>query len=56
PHIGHAYTSLLCDVVARFMRLAGKKVKFTSGTNEHRKKSKKRLKQRVCSRKYLRMK
>ncbi|WP_395462810.1 methionine--tRNA ligase [Wolbachia endosymbiont of Cantharis cryptica] len=35
PHIGHAYTSLLCDVVARFMKLAGKNVKFTTGTDEH---------------------
>ncbi|WFW29982.1 MAG: methionine--tRNA ligase [Wolbachia endosymbiont of Menacanthus eurysternus] len=35
PHIGHVYTSLLCDVMARFMRLAGKDVKFTTGTDEH---------------------
>lgn len=35
PHIGHAYTSLLCDVLARFMKLAGKTVKFTTGTDEH---------------------
>ncbi len=35
PHIGHAYTSLLCDVTARFMRLDGKSVKFTTGTDEH---------------------
>ncbi|WP_341820945.1 methionine--tRNA ligase [Wolbachia endosymbiont (group A) of Myopa testacea] len=35
PHIGHVYTSLLCDVVARFMKLAGKNVKFTTGTDEH---------------------
>ncbi len=35
PHIGHAYTSLACDVVARFMRLAGKDVMFLTGTDEH---------------------
>jgi methionyl-tRNA synthetase len=35
PHIGHAYTSIACDVLARFMRLAGKKVKFLTGTDEH---------------------
>ncbi|MDD9331637.1 MAG: methionine--tRNA ligase [Wolbachia sp.] len=35
PHIGHAYTSILCDVVARFMKLAGKSIKFTTGTDEH---------------------
>lgn len=26
PHIGHAYTTLACDVIARFMRLDGKQV------------------------------
>ncbi|HCE59429.1 MAG TPA: methionine--tRNA ligase [Wolbachia sp.] len=35
PHIGHAYTSLICDVTARFMKLSGKNVKFTTGTDEH---------------------
>lgn len=35
PHIGHAYTSIACDVMARFMRLDGRKVKFLSGTDEH---------------------
>lgn len=35
PHIGHAYTSLACDVMARFMRLSGHKVKFLTGTDEH---------------------
>lgn len=27
PHIGHAYTTLACDVVARFMRLDGREVR-----------------------------
>ena len=35
PHIGHAYTSLACDVLARFMRLDGFRVKFLTGTDEH---------------------
>ena len=35
PHIGHAYTTLACDVIARFMRLSGKHVKFLTGTDEH---------------------
>ena len=35
PHIGHAYTTLACDVLARFMRLEGRKVKFLTGTDEH---------------------
>lgn len=35
PHIGHAYTTLACDVLARFMRLDGRTVKFLTGTDEH---------------------
>jgi methionyl-tRNA synthetase len=35
PHIGHAYTTLACDVLARFMRLDGKDVRFLTGTDEH---------------------
>ena len=35
PHIGHAYTSLACDVLARFKRLDGYDVRFLTGTDEH---------------------
>ena len=35
PHIGHAYTTLACDVLARFMRLDGHAVTFLTGTDEH---------------------
>ncbi|MCT6856315.1 MAG: class I tRNA ligase family protein, partial [Bombella apis] len=35
PHIGHAYTSIACDVIARFHRLDGQEVLFVSGTDEH---------------------
>lgn len=35
PHIGHAYTSVACDVIARYMRLAGRPVFFLTGTDEH---------------------
>jgi len=35
PHIGHAYTTLACDVLARFKRLDGYAVKFLTGTDEH---------------------
>ena len=35
PHIGHAYTTLACDALARFMRLDGRKVHFLTGTDEH---------------------
>ncbi|MGE0255580.1 MAG: methionine--tRNA ligase [Alphaproteobacteria bacterium] len=35
PHIGHAYTTLACDALARFMRLDGREVHFLTGTDEH---------------------
>jgi methionyl-tRNA synthetase len=35
PHIGHAYTTLACDVLARFKRLDGYDVMFLTGTDEH---------------------
>ena len=35
PHIGHAYTTLACDALARFMRLDGYDVFFLTGTDEH---------------------
>jgi methionyl-tRNA synthetase len=35
PHIGHMYTTLACDVIARFKRLDGYEVKFLTGTDEH---------------------
>ena len=35
PHIGHAYTSIACDIMARFKRLDGYNVKFLTGTDEH---------------------
>jgi methionyl-tRNA synthetase len=35
PHIGHAYTSLAADAIARFERLDGQDVFFLTGTDEH---------------------
>ncbi len=35
PHIGHAYTSIAADVLARFHRLDGRPVFFLTGTDEH---------------------
>ena len=35
PHLGHAYTSIASDVLARFQRCDGKKVFFLTGTDEH---------------------
>ena len=35
PHIGHAYTTIIADALARFQKLAGKDVFFMTGTDEH---------------------
>ena len=35
PHIGHAYTAIATDVLARFARHDGKDVFFLTGTDEH---------------------
>ena len=35
PHIGHAYTTVVADVLARFHRLLGDDVYFLTGTDEH---------------------
>jgi methionyl-tRNA synthetase len=35
PHIGHAYTTVNADFIARFRRLHGQKVFFLTGTDEH---------------------
>ena len=35
PHIGHAYTVIATDALARFQKLDGKDVFFLSGTDEH---------------------
>ena len=35
PHLGHAYTTILADVIARYRRRAGQDVLFLTGTDEH---------------------
>jgi len=35
PHIGHAYTTILADVIARYRRFCGDEVFFLTGTDEH---------------------
>jgi methionyl-tRNA synthetase len=35
PHIGHAYTAMVTDAIARFQRLDGYDVRFLTGTDEH---------------------
>ena len=34
-HVGHAYTTIACDILARFNKLQGKNVFFLTGTDEH---------------------
>lgn len=38
PHLGHAYTTIACDILARWHRLKGNDVFFLTGTDEHGKK------------------
>jgi methionyl-tRNA synthetase len=35
PHLGHAYTTIVADTMARYRRLAGDDVLFLTGTDEH---------------------
>jgi methionyl-tRNA synthetase len=35
PHLGHAYTTIVADAMARYRRLAGDDVFFLTGTDEH---------------------
>ena len=35
PHLGHAYTAILCDTFARYQRLIGSETFFLTGTDEH---------------------
>ncbi len=35
PHIGHAYTTMICDTLARYSRLIGLETFFLTGTDEH---------------------
>ena len=35
PHIGHAYTTIACDVMSRYKRMKGYDVYFLTGTDEH---------------------
>ena len=35
PHIGHCYTTVACDTIARFKRMQGYDVMFLTGTDEH---------------------
>ena len=35
PHLGHAYTTLACDILARYKRQQGVDVRYLTGTDEH---------------------
>jgi methionyl-tRNA synthetase len=35
PHLGHAYTTVVADALARFHRLMGEETRFQTGTDEH---------------------
>lgn len=35
PHFGHAYTTVVCDALARYHRMCGQEVHFLTGTDEH---------------------
>jgi len=46
PHIGHAYTTIAADTLARYHRLLGNKVFFLTGTDEHGQKVEKAAQER----------
>lgn len=46
PHIGHAYTTIASDILARYNRLSGRDVFFLTGTDEHGQKVDKAAQQR----------
>ena len=35
PHIGHAYTTIACNVMSRYKRMKEYNVYFLTGTDEH---------------------
>ena len=45
PHIGHCYTTLACDAIARLKRMQGYDVMFLTGTDEHGQKIEKKAKE-----------
>ena len=46
PHIGHAYTTIAADILARYKRLEGNQVFFLTGTDEHGQKVEKAAEER----------
>ena len=50
--MGHAYSSIIADIFARFKRLEGYNVLFLTGTDEHTKRFKKKLTNKKISQKF----
>lgn len=46
PHIGHCYTTVACDSIARYKRMQGYDVMFLTGTDEHGQKIEEKAKDR----------
>ena len=46
PHIGHTYTTVACDSIARYKRMQGYDVMFLTGTDEHGQKIEEKAKER----------
>lgn len=54
PHIGHCYTTVACDTIARFKRMQGYDVLFLTGTDEHGQKiEQKALEQGITPKEYV---
>ena len=48
-HIGHSYTTVACDAIARYKRAKGYDVMFLTGTDEHGRRQGRNA-QRICGR------
>ena len=46
PHIGHCYTTVACDSIARYKRMQGYDVMFLTGTDEHGQKIEEKAKEK----------
>ena len=53
PHLGHAYTSLVADTVARYKKLLKQDVFFITGTDEHGQKVENAAKKKIPPQKNL---
>ena len=53
PHMGHAYSSIVADIFARFKRLEGYNVLFLTGTDEHGQKIQKEAKKIIKIQKFF---